>query len=99
MNFSFLDKADQPPKARSGTTRHGWQTRRTTSQQWGNFGGDKSWPNFRPTGRQFRRRGWPPPTGFDAAADAIEINGTEVTLTTPVDTSYGIRERRVIKSR
>ena len=31
----------------------------------------------------------PPPTGFDAASDAIEIDGTEVTLTTPVDASYG----------
>jgi hypothetical protein len=97
MQFSLLDKAGQP------TERPLWNNRamdgkpvEPTSQQWGNFGGDKSWPELQADWPTTQKRGWPPPTGFDASVDTIEINGTEVTLTTPVDASYGIRERRVI---
>lgn len=97
MNFSLLDKSGQPTEGPL------WNNRAMdgkpvdpTSQQWGNFGGDKSWPELQADWPTIQKRGWPPPTGFDAAANTVEIKGTEVTLTTPVDASYGIREHRVI---
>jgi len=91
MNFSLMDESPF------------WNNRAMdgkpvdpTSQQWGNFGGDKSWPELQAEWPTIQKRGWPPPTAFDAAADTAEINGTQVTLTSPVDASYGIRETRVI---
>jgi hypothetical protein len=97
MNFSLLDKSRQPSEGPLWNNRAmDGKAVEPTSQQWGNFGGDKSWPELQADWPTIQKRGWPPPTGFDAASDVIEINGTEVTLTTPVDASYGIRERRVI---
>lgn len=97
MNFSFLDKAGQFGEGPLWNNRAmDGKAVEPDSQQWGNFGGDKSWPELQADWPTIQKRGWPPPTAFDAAADAIEINGTEVTLVTPVDASYGIRERRVI---
>jgi hypothetical protein len=97
MNFSLLDKTGQPGEGPF------WNNRAMdgkpvdpASLQWGNYGGDKSWPELQAEWPTIQKRGWPPPVGFDAAVDAVEINGTDVTLTTPVDASYGIRERRVI---
>jgi hypothetical protein len=97
MNFSFLDKSGQPTEGPLWNNRAmDGKPVEPTSQQWGNFGGDKSWPELQADWPTIEKRGWPPPTGFDAAVNTIQINGTEVTLTTPVDPSYGIRERRVI---
>ncbi len=97
MNFSFLDKSGQPTEGPL------WNNRQMdgkpvdpTSSQWGNFGGDKSWPELQSEWPTIQKRGWPPPTGFDAAVNTAETNGNTVTLTTPIDASYGIRERRVI---
>jgi hypothetical protein len=97
MNFSFLDKAGQPTEGPLWNNRAmDGKPVEPASPQWGNFGGDKSWPELQADWPTIQKRGWPPPTGFDAAVNAIEISGTEVTLITPVDASYGIRERRVI---
>jgi len=97
MNFSLLDKTGQPTEGPLWNNRAmDGKPVEPASQQWGNFGGDKSWPELQADWPTIQKRGWPPPTGFDAASDAIEIDGTEVTLTTPVDAAYGIRERRVI---
>lgn len=109
MNFSFLDKAGQPTEAPF------WDNRAMdgkavdpVSQQWGNFGGDKSWPELQAEWPAIQKRGWPPPSGFDAAVNSADVRTivvaaglpqaqlTEVTLTTPIDASYGIQERRVI---
>lgn len=66
------------------------------SPDWINFGGDKSWPESQSAWPQITGRAWPPPVAFDSSADAVEISGGTVTLTSPVDPHYGIRERRVI---
>ncbi len=97
MQFSFLDKTGQPTEGPLWNNRAlDGKPVEPASQQWGNFGGDKSWPELQAEWPTIQKRGWPPPTGFDAAPNTIEIKGAEVTLTTPVDASYGIREHRVI---
>ena len=97
MNFSLLDKSGQPTEGPLWNNREmDGKPVEPTSQQWGNFGGDKSWPELQAEWPTIQKRGWPPPAGFDASVNSIEIKGTEVTLTTPVDASYGIRETRVI---
>lgn len=98
MNFSLLDKTGQPTEGPLWNNRAmDGKPVEPASQQWGNFGGDKSWPELQADWPTIEKRGWPPPTGFDAAVDSVEIDGDSVTLTTPVDASYGIRERRVIR--
>jgi hypothetical protein len=97
MNFSFIDKSGQPTEGPIWNNRvMDGKPVDPSSQQWGNFGGDKSWPELQSEWPTVQKRGWPPPTAFDSASDTIEIKGTQVTLTTPVDASYGIRETRVI---
>jgi hypothetical protein len=97
MNFSLLDKTGQPSEAPFWTNRAlDGKPVDPASKDWGNFGGDKSWPELQAEWPTIQKRGWPPPAGFDAAANTIEIKGTEVTLTTPVDAAYGIREHRII---
>src|SRR3569623_831208 len=98
MNFSFLDKFHQP------TEGPFWNNRmldgkpvNPTAHDWLNFGGDKTWPELQAEWPLLQKRGWPPPAGFDASADTIEFDGSEVTLTTPVDSAYGIRASRIIR--
>ena len=96
MQFGFLDKSGQPAEGPLWNNRDmDGKPVDPASSQWGNFGGDKSWPELQSEWPTIQHRGWPPPTGFDAAVNTVEITGTEVTLTTPIDASYGIRERRV----
>jgi hypothetical protein len=98
MQFSFLDKNGQPAEGPF------WNNRLLDgrpvdpiSTQWSNFGGDKSWPESQADWPSIMKRAWPPPTGFDAAADRITIEGSKVTLTSPVDSAFGLQERRVIE--
>jgi hypothetical protein len=63
---------------------------------WTNFGGDKSWPAPQSDWPKITGKGWPPPTGFDHMPFSADIEHGTVTLTSPVDPSYGIRVRRVI---
>lgn len=63
---------------------------------WRNYGGDKAWPAPQSDWPKVAGRGWPPPTGFDAAAFTATIEDHQVALVSPVDSSYGVRIRRII---
>lgn len=63
---------------------------------WTNYGGDKSWPAPQSDWPKITGKGWPPPIGFDHMPFTAQTSGDTVTLTSPVDPSYGIRVRRVI---
>ena len=63
---------------------------------WTNYGGDKSWPAPQSDWPRITGKGWPPPTGFDHMPFSAETSGNTVTLTSPVDPSYGIRVHRLI---
>jgi hypothetical protein len=98
MNFSFLDGSRQP------TEGPFWNNRmldgkpvNPDSRQWLNFGGDKTWPELQAEWPMLQKRGWPPPAGFDASPNTVEFDGSEVTLVTPVDATYGIRATRSIR--
>jgi hypothetical protein len=66
------------------------------SPEWGNFGGDKTWPAPQADWPKVADRGWPPPPAFDSMPVKAEVSGDTVTLLSPVDPFYGIRTRRVI---
>ena len=67
---------------------------------WKNFGGDKAWPAPQVDWPKVAGRGWPPPTGFDAAPFTASIKATAegplVQLVSPVDPNYGVRIQRTI---
>ena len=98
MQFSFLEKNGQPGEGPF------WNNRMldgrpvdAVSAQWSNFGGDKSWPAPQADWPAIMRRAWPPPAGFDASEDRITIEGSKVTLTSPIDPAFGLQEQRVIE--
>jgi hypothetical protein len=66
------------------------------SSEWGNFGGDKTWPA--PQGEWDRQAGraWPPPAAFDSMPVEAFVRRDTVVLVSPVDRHYGIRTERVI---
>jgi hypothetical protein len=63
---------------------------------WTNYGGDKSWPAPQSDWPKITGKGWPPPTGFDHMPFSADIEHGIVTLTSPLDPSYGIRVHRII---
>ena len=64
MNFSLLDKSGQPTEGPLWNNRvMDGKPVDPASQQWGNFGGDKSWPELQADWPTIQKRGWPPPTG------------------------------------
>ena len=68
----------------------GWET-----NDWVNFGGDKTWPA--PEGdwpKLTGRKSWRPPPAFDAMPVEAKVEGSDVVLTSPVDPFLGIRTRR-----
>jgi len=67
------------------------------SKEWGNFGGDKTWPAPQSDWDKITPRAWPPPVGFDAMPNEAQVDGFIVTLVSPVDPHYGIRARRRIE--
>ena len=67
-----------------------------SSNDWGNFGGDKSWPAPQSEWPKVTPRAWPPPTAFDSMPCTATVKGYVVELTTPVDPHYGIRVVRRI---
>jgi hypothetical protein len=69
----------------------------STSKEWINFGGDKSWPSPQADWPKMIGRGWPPPATFDSVPLEAHKNGSEVELVSPVDPNYGIRVHRRIK--
>jgi hypothetical protein len=66
------------------------------SSEWGNFGGDKTWPAPQADWPMVTPRTWPPPPAFDSMPVEAKIDHGQVILTSPIDPYYGIRTRRVI---
>ena len=66
------------------------------SSEWGNFGGDKTWPAPQAEWGKITGRQWPPPPAFDSMPVKASIVGHAVELVSPVDAAYGIRTRRRI---
>jgi len=66
------------------------------SKEWGNFGGDKSWPAPQTDWPKLTPRAWPPPAAFDSMPVRATVDGFLVNLTSAVDPHYGIRVRREI---
>ncbi len=67
------------------------------SQEWENFGGDKSWPTPQSQWPKMIGREWPPPVTFDAMPVQATAVGDMVELQSAVDPSFGIRETRRIE--
>lgn len=62
-----------------------------TSREWFNFGGEKCWPAPQTSWLQQQGREWPPPAGFDSRSVEVASHETGITLTSPVDSAYGIQ--------
>lgn len=67
------------------------------SSEWGNFGGDKTWPAPQADWPKLTARAWPPPAGFDAMPVQAGPDSRGLTLTSGVDPHYGIRTRRRVE--
>lgn len=67
------------------------------SQEWLNFGGDKTWPAPQSDWPRITPRAWPPPIAFDALPVEASFRRDTVVLRSPVDPHYGIRTERVIR--
>jgi hypothetical protein len=67
-----------------------------TSREWGNFGGDKTWPSPQEDWPKITPRGWPPPVAFDSMPVEARVEGDSIRLISAVDPDYGIRAERVI---
>lgn len=68
----------------------------TPELNWANFGGDKAWPARQDDWSKVTGRPWPPPPAFDSMPLQATVEGSELVLTSPVDTSYGIQTVRRI---
>jgi hypothetical protein len=71
------------------------------SKDWGNFGGDKTWPAPQSDWPKVTDRAWPPPPAFDSmpvesATGKLKPSARGVWLRSPVDPFYGIRTERII---
>ena len=67
------------------------------SSQWGNFGGDKTWPSPQSKWPIWTPRSWPPPPAFDSMAVDVQLNGEALTMQSAVDPYFGIQTERVIR--
>jgi hypothetical protein len=67
------------------------------STEWGNFGGDKTWPAPQADWKKMIGREWPPPAAFDSRPLQGRAEGQVVELVSPVDAAYGIRTRRRVE--
>jgi hypothetical protein len=66
------------------------------SKEWGNFGGDKTWPAPQEDWPKITPRAWPPPVAFDSMPVEASIEGETLRLTSAIDPHFGIRTERVI---
>ena len=66
------------------------------SPDWGNFGGDKTWPSPQSDWQAWTPRAWPPPPAFDSMAVEARREGNHLLLTSPPDPYYGIRTEREV---
>ncbi len=67
------------------------------SKEWGNFGGDKTWPAPQADWWRITPRAWPPPVAFDSLPVEAKEDGFVVKLISSVDPHYGIRTSREIE--
>ncbi|MBI4659507.1 MAG: hypothetical protein HY735_11760 [Verrucomicrobia bacterium] len=67
------------------------------STSWKNFGGDKTWPAPQSDWPRVTGRSWPPPKGFDAVPASAGVTNGVVTITSPGDSSYGIKILRRVE--
>jgi hypothetical protein len=67
------------------------------AKEWGNFGGDKTWPTPQSQWMKMIGRPWPPPATFDSVPLQAVKHGTAVELISPVDPAFGVRFRRIIR--
>ena len=66
------------------------------SKEWGNFGGDKTWPAPQSDWPKLTPRAWPPPVAFDSMPVRATVDGFVVKLTSAIDPHYGMRAYREI---
>src|SRR5439155_3214657 len=66
------------------------------AKEWGNFGGDKSWPAPQSDWPRITPRAWPPPVAFDSMPVEAGEDGFVVKLISAVDPHYGILTYREI---
>ena len=66
------------------------------SEEWDNFGGDKSWPAPQSEWENITSRSWPPPITFDSVPVQVKLENNELTLISEIDPFYGIRFYRKI---
>jgi hypothetical protein len=66
------------------------------SEDWDNFGGDKSWPAPQSEWENITKISWPPPTAFDSVPVKAKLENNEITLISQIDPYYGIRYYRKI---
>ncbi len=67
-----------------------------SATEWGNFGGDKTWPAPQSEWGQVTPRAWPPPVAFDSMAVDMFVRRDALVLRSPVDPHYGIRTERIL---
>lgn len=72
------------------------------SKDWGNFGGDKTWPAPQSEWPKVTDRAWPPPAAFDSMPTKAEVVGADsndpgVLLESAIDPFFGIRTTRLIR--
>ncbi|MGV3771322.1 MAG: DUF4380 domain-containing protein [Verrucomicrobiales bacterium] len=93
MQFKYVDEVDGP--FWSDITLEGTLPD-PKSNDWANFGGDKTWPAPQADWPRVINRSWPPPAGFDSMPTQVQTNANSIVLTTPIDPDYGIRAERMI---
>lgn len=67
------------------------------SSEWGNFGGDKTWPAPQSEWDKVTPRSWPPPVAFDSLPVEAFVRRDTLALVSPVDPHFGIRTERLIE--
>lgn len=95
MQFRFAGETDGPFWENSQMFG---RAPNATSSEWGNFGGDKTWPSPQADWPLIATRGWPPPPAFDSMP--VEWKPSSVNtgeLISRVDPFYGIRTTRRIE--
>ena len=65
-------------------------------KEWGNFGGDKTWPSPQSAWEKVTGRGWPPPAAFDSMSVKARIDKETLVLESSIDPHYGIQTERTI---
>lgn len=94
MQFRFVGEADGPFWENAALFG---QQPDAASKDWGNFGGDKTWPAPQADWGKVTPRQWPPPQAFDSLPVEARTTAKGVILVSPVDPHYGIRTSRTVE--